>query len=116
MSEYKLKTGKLGDKVIGTYRKVEDAFVDRFLEKDPNDPGVLRMKPGKLGKAVMQGYQTMEDTVVGAYKKVEDAFVDTFLEKKTQRTPGKHRRLCRVPLHLAKPKGNLIHPNCRKNL
>lgn len=81
MSEYKLKTGKLGDKVIGTYRKVEDAFVDRFLEKDPNDPGVLRMKPGKLGKAVMQGYQTMEDTVVGAYKKVEDAFVDTFLEK-----------------------------------
>ena len=81
MSEYKLKTGKLGDKVIGTYRKVEDAFVDRFLEKDPNDPGVLRMKPGKLGKAVMQGYQTMEDTVVGAYKKVEDACVDTFLEK-----------------------------------
>ena len=69
MSEYKLKTGKLGDKVIGTYRKVEDAFVDRFLEKDPNDPGVLRMKPGKLGKAVMQGYQTIEDTVVGAYKK-----------------------------------------------
>lgn len=81
MSEYKLKTGKLGDKVIGTYRKVEDAFVDRFLEKDPNAPGVLRMKPGKLGKAVMQGYQTIEDTVVGAYKKVEDAFVDTFLEK-----------------------------------
>ena len=78
MSEYKLKTGKLGDKVIGTYRKVENAFVDRFLEKDP---GVLRMKPGKLGKAVMQGYQTMEGTVVGAYKKVEDAFVDTFLEK-----------------------------------
>lgn len=81
MSEHKLKTGKLGDKVIGTYRKVKDAFVDRFLEKDPNDPGVLRMKPGKLGKAVMQGYQTIEDTVVGAYKKVEDAFVDTFLEK-----------------------------------
>lgn len=53
MSEYKLKTGKLGDKVMGTYRKVEDAFVDRFLEKDPNAPGVLRMKPGKLGKAVM---------------------------------------------------------------
>lgn len=89
MSEYKLKTGKLGDKVIGTYRKVEDAFVDRFLEKDPNAPGVLRMKPGKLGKAVMQGYQTMEDTVVGAYKKVEDAFVDTFLEKNRRRgRPG----------------------------
>ena len=48
MSEHKLKTGKLGDKVMGTYRKVEDAFVDRFLEKDPNDPGVLRMKPGSV--------------------------------------------------------------------
>ena len=71
MSEYKLKTGKLGDKVIGTYRKVEDAFVDRFLEKDPNDPGVLRMKPGKLGKAVMQGYQTMEASVYKGYKRDE---------------------------------------------
>ena len=35
MSEYKLKTGKLGDKVIGTYRKVEDAFVDRFFGERP---------------------------------------------------------------------------------
>ena len=34
MSEYKLKTGKLGDKVIGTYRKVEDAFVDRYLTRE----------------------------------------------------------------------------------
>lgn len=44
MSEYKLKTGKLGEKVVGAYKKVEDAFVgaykkiedafvDRFLEK-----------------------------------------------------------------------------------
>lgn len=44
MSEYKLKTGKLGEKitsayqkiedaVVGGYKKVEDAFVDAFLEK-----------------------------------------------------------------------------------
>ena len=48
MSEYKLKTGKLGETVIGaykkvedafvgTYKKIEDAFVDKFLEKvEPN--------------------------------------------------------------------------------
>ena len=33
MSEYKLKTGKIGDAVVGAYKKVEDAFVDAFLEK-----------------------------------------------------------------------------------
>ena len=48
MSEYKLKTGKLGETVVGaykkvedafvgTYKKIEDAFVDKFLEKvEPN--------------------------------------------------------------------------------
>ena len=45
MSEYKLKTGKIGsavvsaykaveDTVVGGYKKVEDAFVDAFLEKN----------------------------------------------------------------------------------
>ena len=44
MDEYKLKTGKLGEKVtdaqkkiedtvVGGYKKVENAFVDAFLEK-----------------------------------------------------------------------------------
>lgn len=44
MSEYRLKTGKIGEKVVGAYqkiedgvvgayKKVEDAFVDTFLEK-----------------------------------------------------------------------------------
>ena len=37
MSEYKLKTGKLGETVVGAYKKIEDAFVDKFLEKvEPN--------------------------------------------------------------------------------
>lgn len=40
-----------------------------------------RIKPGPVGKAVINGYKTVENTVVGVYKKVEDAFVDTFLEK-----------------------------------
>ena len=44
MSEYKLKTGKLGQAVVGayktiedtvvdSYKKVENAFVEAFLEK-----------------------------------------------------------------------------------
>ena len=55
MSDYKLKTGKLGDAVVGAYKTVEETVVG--------------------------GYKIIEDTVVGGYKKVEDAFVDAFLEK-----------------------------------
>ena len=40
-----------------------------------------KLKTGKTGKAVMDGYKKVEDTVVGTYKKVENAFVDRFLEK-----------------------------------
>lgn len=46
-----------------------------------------RIKPGPVGKAVINGYKTVENTVVGTYKKVEDAFVDIFLEK-TEDTPA----------------------------
>lgn len=31
-----------------------------------------KLKPGKIGKKVVNIYQKVEDTVVGAYKKVED--------------------------------------------
>ena len=44
MAQYKLKPGKIGsfligtyydieDHVVSTYKKIENAFVDRFLEK-----------------------------------------------------------------------------------
>ena len=81
MREYRWKPGKLGGKVIGAYQKVEDAFVDRFLEKDEDGTDELHLKSGKVGEAVVRGYREVEDTFVGAYKKVEDAFVDAFLEK-----------------------------------
>ena len=55
MSEYKLKTGKVGETVVGAYKKIEETVVD--------------------------GYKKVEDTVVGGYKKIEDAFVENFLEK-----------------------------------
>lgn len=48
MSEYRLKTGKIGEKVTSTYKKIEntvvdgykkieDSFVDTFLEKVEDD-------------------------------------------------------------------------------
>ena len=48
MSEYKLKTGKIGEKVVEAYQKIEDAVVsgykriedgvgDTFLEKVEED-------------------------------------------------------------------------------
>lgn len=75
MSDYKMKTGKLGEKIVGAYKKIEDAFVDTFLEEDGS------MKTGGMAKKVTDVYQKIEDTVVGGYKKVENAFVDAFLEK-----------------------------------
>ena len=34
MSEYKLKTGRLGEKVVNAYKGMEDKFVDTFLKED----------------------------------------------------------------------------------
>lgn len=81
MSEYKLKTGKIGDAVVRAYKKVEDAFVDTFLEKSEDGTRISGLKTGKVGDAVVDAYKAVEDTVVGGYKKVENAFVDAFLEK-----------------------------------
>lgn len=75
MSEYKLKPGKLGDAVVGAYKKIEDTFVGTFLNEDGS------MKTGGIADKATSAYQKVEDTVVGGYKKIEDAFVDAFLEK-----------------------------------
>lgn len=75
MSDYKMKTGKLGEKVVETYKKVENAFVGAFLNEDGS------MKTGGMADKTTAAYQKIEDAVVGSYKKVEGAFVDTFLEK-----------------------------------
>ena len=51
-----------------------------------------RIKPGKIGNALIDTYYKIEDSVVGTYykiedgvvgtyKKIENAFVDRFLEK-----------------------------------
>ena len=90
MSDYRIKPGKIGEKVINTYKKVEDKFTDAFLENDSE--GGYTLKTGKMAEKVVGGYKAVENTVVGgyksientfvnAYKKVEDKFVDAFLEK-----------------------------------
>lgn len=75
MSEYKLKTGKIGEKVVGVYGKVEKRFVDTFLNEDGS------MKTGGMADKAISAYKKIEDAVVGGYKKIENSFVDTFLEK-----------------------------------
>lgn len=100
MSEYKLKTGKLGEKVVdgykavenavvGGYKKIEGAFEKRFLNED----GTL--KTGKMSETAVSAYKKVEDGVVGAYKKVEGAFADAFLEK-TDGDEGKSAAYKRV--------------------
>lgn len=75
MSEYQLKPGKIGEKVISAYEKVEKKFTDTFLNEDGS------MKTGGVAEKVTGVYQKIEEGVVGTYKKVEDSFVETFLEK-----------------------------------
>ena len=93
MTEYQLKPGKLGKKVMNGYKKVEEKFTDTFLEKDENSPMGYSLKTGKTAEKVTGAYQKIEDGVVGNYKKIEDgvvgtykkienAFVDKFLDEK----------------------------------
>ncbi|MBQ7840116.1 MAG: hypothetical protein IJ390_06495 [Lachnospiraceae bacterium] len=86
MSEYRMKTGKLGEKVVDAYEKVEKKFTDAFLNEDGTmKTGGMAEKATsayqKIEDGVVGTYKKVEDGVVGAYKKVEDAFVDAFLEK-----------------------------------
>ena len=75
MSEYRLKPGKVGKKIMDTYQNVEDKFVETFLNEDGS------MKTGGMAEKVTAAYHKIEDTVVGGYEKVENAFVEAFLEK-----------------------------------
>lgn len=86
MSEYQLKPGKIGEKIIDGYKKIEDKFTETFLEEDGSlKTGDMAQKVTaayqKIEDAVVGGYQKVEDTVVNGYQKLEDAFVDRFLEK-----------------------------------
>ena len=86
MSTYKMKPGKIGKAAIGAYQKVEEKFVDTFLEEDGS------LKTGGMAEKVTGACQKVEDAVVGGCKKVEDAFVNAFLEKEDDGdgTEGRH--------------------------
>ena len=79
--EYRLKPCKVGEKVIGAYKKTEKAFANSFLQEDKTSPSGYTLKTGRTGEAVTGAYHKIEDGVVGTYKKIENAFVDRFLEK-----------------------------------
>ena len=38
----------------------------------------FKLKPGKIGEAVVDTYKKIEDGVVGGYKKIEDGVVEGF--------------------------------------
>lgn len=44
MSEYKLKTGKIGEAVANAAKNVEERFTEKFLEKDENNPTGYSLK------------------------------------------------------------------------
>jgi len=89
---YRLKPGKIGQKVINTYKKTEQAFTDNFLEQDETSPSGYSLKCGKTAEAVTGVYHKIEDGVVGTYKKIETAFVDRFLEKVDDETDENSNR------------------------
>ena len=53
MAEYQLKTGKIGQKVVDGYKKVEEKFTDTFLEKDESSPSGYTLKTGKTAEKVV---------------------------------------------------------------
>ena len=55
MAEYKLKTCKVGEKVVGVYKKVEETFADAFLEKSDQTKSGYTLKTGGVGKKVVSG-------------------------------------------------------------
>lgn len=86
MTEYRMKPGKIGEKVIDAYEKVEKKFTETFLNEDGSlKTGGMAEKSTsayqKIEDGVVGAYKKVEDGAVGAYKKVEDAFVEKFLDK-----------------------------------
>ena len=87
MTQYHIKPGKLGQKVIDTYKQIEQTFTERFLQEDESSPAGYALKSGPVGQKVTTNYQKNEDGVVGSYKKIENAYVDALLEQVEPKEP-----------------------------
>ena len=44
---YRIKPGKIGQKVIHAYKQTEQAFTENFLQEDPASPSGYSLKGGK---------------------------------------------------------------------
>ena len=80
MKKYKLKTGQVGEKIVDTYKKIEETFIDTFLEKGDEEI-FYTLKTGEVAEKVVDGYKAIEDTVVDRYRKIEEKFIEAFLEE-----------------------------------
>lgn len=76
---YRLKVGKVGQRVVDAYKSVEEKFCDAFLEKDENSEQGYTLKTGATAEKVVGAYQKIEDSVVGGYKKIEGKLSMHFL-------------------------------------
>ena len=78
MAEYQLKPGKVGQKVIDGYKKVEEKFTDTFLEKDENSPSGYTLKTGKTAEKSYRSVPKNRGGCRRSLQKVENAFADNF--------------------------------------
>jgi len=82
MDKYKLKVpNSLGENISKRYKKIEQTFIDNFLEKKDENSNDYRLKSSKLSQKVVCVYKKIENGTTSTYKKIEDKFVDMFLEK-----------------------------------
>ena len=91
MTKYTIKPGKIGTRLIGAYKKVEQSFTEKFLEEDETNQSGYTVKPGKIQNNVVDGYKKIENGVVdgyksmatgvvGRYKKIENKFIEKYLD------------------------------------
>ena len=102
MSEYKLKTGKVGEKVVDTYKKIEESFTDSFLEKKDDGENEYTLKTGGMTEKAVGAYKAVEDSVVGGYKKIEEKFIDAFLEEVSDESVPGNNDSVKTNVHVPK--------------
>lgn len=76
MNNLKLKTKKVEEQVVKTYKKIENGVVSGYQATEDSAVGIYK----KIEHSAVSGYQAIEDSAVGLYQTIENKFVDTFLD------------------------------------
>ena len=76
MSNLKLKTKKVEEQVVKTYKKIENGVVSGYQATEDSAVGLYK----KIEHGAVSGYQAIEDSAVGLYQTIENKFVDTVLD------------------------------------